>query len=129
MLAISQFSAPLAVFIFNAGVAVAEPVTVAIAKAPVEHLVARGCWKPFAYVRIVEIERRRRREGWTTRAGKFFAKWTMCSPEPLAISRMTPTIGLTSRRTSRMKSRLRSVAGASWRSSLIFLHAFLELRP
>ena len=33
MLAISRFSAPLAVFIFNAGVAVAEPVTVAIAKA------------------------------------------------------------------------------------------------
>ena len=32
MLAISQFSASLAVFIFNAGVAVAEPVTVAIAK-------------------------------------------------------------------------------------------------
>ena len=46
MLAISRFSAPLAVFIFNAGVAVAEPVTVAIAKAPVERLVARGCWKP-----------------------------------------------------------------------------------
>jgi hypothetical protein len=33
MLAISRFSASLAVFIFNAGVAVAEPVTVAIAKA------------------------------------------------------------------------------------------------
>ena len=45
MLAISRFSAPLAVFIFNAGVAVAEPVTVAITKAPVERLVARGCWK------------------------------------------------------------------------------------
>ena len=30
MLAISRFSAPLAVFIFNAGVAVAEPVTVTI---------------------------------------------------------------------------------------------------
>jgi hypothetical protein len=78
MLAISRFSAPLAVFIFNAGVAVAEPVTVAIAKAPVERLVARGCWKP----RTLEIERRRRREGWKTRAGKF-TKWTICSPEPL----------------------------------------------
>ena len=119
MLAISRFSAPLAVFIFNAGVAVAEPVTVAIAKAPVERFVARGCWKPFAYVRTVEIERRRRREGWKTRAGKCFAKWTIFSPEPRAISRMT----------SKIKSRLRSVAGAYWRSSLIFLHAFLELRP
>jgi hypothetical protein len=129
MLAISRFSAPLAVFIFKAGVAVAEPVTVAIAKGAVERLVARGCWKPLAYVRTVEIDRRRRREGWKTRAGKFFAKWAICSPEPLAISRMTPTIGMTSRRTSRMKSRLRSVAGAYWRSSLIFLHSSLELRP
>ena len=31
-----------------------------------------------------------RSEGWKTRAGKFLAKWTTCSPEPLAISRMTP---------------------------------------
>jgi hypothetical protein len=129
MLAISRFSAPLAVFIFNAGAAVAEPVTVAIAKAPVERLVARGCWKPLAYVRTVEIERRRRREGCKTRAGKFFAKWTICSPELLAISRMTPTIGMTSRRTSRMKSRLRGVVGAYCRLSLIFLHSSLELRP
>jgi hypothetical protein len=121
MSAISRFSAPLAVFIFNAGVAVAEPVTVAIAKAQIERLVARGCWKPFAYVRTVEIERRRRREGWKTRAGRFFARWTMCSPEPLAISRMTPLIGRTSRRTSRMKSRLRDVAGACRRSSLILV--------
>jgi hypothetical protein len=79
MLAISRFSAPLAVFIFNAGVAVAEPVTVAIGKAPVERFVARSCWKS----RTLEIERRPRREGWKTRAGKFFAKWTICSPEPL----------------------------------------------
>ena len=119
MLAISRFSAPLAVFIFNAGVAVAEPVPVAIAKAPVERLVARGCWKPLAYVRTVDIERRRRREGWKTRAGKFFAKWTICSPEPLAISRMTPVLGKTSRRISKIKSRLRIVAGAYRRSSLI----------
>ena len=27
-------------------------------------------------------------EGGKTRAGKFLAKWTMCSPEPLAISRI-----------------------------------------
>ena len=60
-------------------------------------------------------------EGWNTRLGKLLAKWTMCSPEPLAISRMTPVVGRTSRRTSRMKSRLRSVAGAYWRSSLIKL--------
>jgi hypothetical protein len=46
VLAISRFSAPLAVFIFNAGVAVAEPVTVAIAKAPVERLVARSAGNP-----------------------------------------------------------------------------------
>ncbi len=60
-------------------------------------------------------------ESWKTRVGKFLAKWTICSPEPLAISRMTPVLGKTSRRTSRMKSRLRSVAGAYWRSSLIVL--------
>src|ERR1700722_6797784 len=34
---------------------------------------------------------------------------------------MTPVVGRTSRRTSRMKSRLRNVAGAYWRSSLIKL--------
>jgi hypothetical protein len=62
MLAISRFSAPLAVFIFNAGVAVAEPVTVAIAKAPVERLVARGRCEPVAHVWTIEIERRHRRE-------------------------------------------------------------------
>ena len=28
-------------------------------------------------------------EGWKTRLGRFLAKWTICSPEPLAISRMT----------------------------------------
>src|SRR5580704_646529 len=44
-------------------------------------------------------------------------KWTTSSPEPLAISRMTPVIG----RTSRMKSRYRSVAGAYWRPSPPFL--------
>jgi hypothetical protein len=33
-------------------------------------------------------------------------KMNDASPEPLAISRMTPVIGRTSRRTSRMKSRL-----------------------
>ena len=38
----------------------------------------------------------------------------------LAISRMTPVLRTTSRRTTRMKSRLRIVAGAFWRSSLIF---------
>jgi hypothetical protein len=32
-------------------------------------------------------------EGWKTRAGKCLAKWTICSPEPLAISRMTPVVG------------------------------------
>jgi hypothetical protein len=142
------------------------PVRVAIAKAPVECLVARSRCDPFAYVRTVEIKRRRWREyrggtfeqsegrlprrdvdhveqmtpsadaigqtecdtsramgartfvprvvfthaatlsrasgsgseGWKTRAGKFLAKWTICSPEPLAISRMTPVIGRTSRR-------------------------------
>src|SRR5271170_2293683 len=31
-----------------------------------------------------------RSEGWKTRLGKFLAKWTTCSPEPLAIARMTP---------------------------------------
>ena len=60
-------------------------------------------------------------EGWKTRPGRFSAKWTTCSPEPLAISRISPLPGRTSRRTSRMKSRLRSVAGAYWRWSLIFL--------
>ena len=173
------------------------PARVAIAKAPVERLVARGRCEPFAYVRTIEIERRRRREyrgrplispsvashgemwtmlmqmipsadaigqsecdvsramgartfvtpvaftqaatlsrasgsgseGWKTRAGKCLAKWTICSPEPLAISRMRPVVGRTSRRTSRMKSRLRSVAGACWRSSLIFLTHFQEVRP
>ena len=50
-------------------------------------------------------------EGWKTRAGKCLAKWTTCSPEPLAISRTTPVLGKTSRRTSRMKSRLRNGAG------------------
>jgi hypothetical protein len=44
-----------------------------------------------------------------------------CSPEPLAISRMTPIIGRTPRRTSRIKSPLRSAAGAYRRSSLIIL--------
>ena len=34
-------------------------------------------------------------EGWKMRAGKFLAKWTICSPEPLAISRMTPFVGKT----------------------------------
>ena len=63
-------------------------------------------------------------EGWKARSGKFLAKWTICSPKPLAISRMTPVIGSTSRRTSRMKSRLRTAAGAYWRSSLIFLKHF-----
>ena len=38
------------------------PVWVAIAKAPVECLVARGRCEPFAYVWTIEIERRRRRE-------------------------------------------------------------------
>ena len=38
------------------------PGRVAIAKASVERLVARGCCEPFAYVWTVEIERRRRRE-------------------------------------------------------------------
>src|SRR5580692_7375323 len=38
-------------------------------------------------------------EGWKTRPGQFLAKWTICPPEPLAISRMTPLIGRTSRRT------------------------------
>ena len=33
-------------------------VRVAVAKAPVECLVARGCGEPFAYVRTIEIERR-----------------------------------------------------------------------
>ena len=60
-------------------------------------------------------------EGWKTRAGKCLAKCTICSPEPLAISRMTPVVGRTSRRTSRINLRLRSVAGAYWRSSLIVL--------
>ena len=46
------------------------PVRVAIAKAAVKGLVARSGSDPFAYVRTVEIERRRRREGWKTRAGK-----------------------------------------------------------
>src|SRR5580658_4508253 len=39
-------------------------------------------------------------------------KMNDASPEPLAISRMTPVVGGTSRRTSRMKSRLRTVGGA-----------------
>ena len=63
--------------------------------------------------------------GWIGRleneSRKFRAKWTICSPEPLAISTMTPVVGKTSRRTWRMKSRFRSVAGAYWRSSLIVL--------
>jgi hypothetical protein len=37
-----------------------------------------------------------RSDGWKTRLGKFLAKWTTCSPEPLAISRMTPFVGRTS---------------------------------
>jgi hypothetical protein len=37
-------------------------------------------------------------EGWKTRLGRFFAKWTTCSPEPLAISRMTPVFDRASRR-------------------------------
>ena len=41
--------------------------------------------------------------------------------EPLAISRMTPFVGRTSRRTPRMKSRLRCVAGACWQQSLIVI--------
>src|SRR5208337_4220867 len=61
-----------------------------------------------------------RSEGWKTRLGKFLAKWTTCSPEPLAVSRMTPFVGRTSRRTPTMKSRLRSVAGAYWRGSFIW---------
>jgi hypothetical protein len=62
MLAISRFSAPLAVFIFNAGVAVAEPMIVAIAKALVERLIARRRFEPFAFVWTVEIQRRFRGE-------------------------------------------------------------------
>ena len=69
-----------------------------------------------------------RSEGWKTRAGKFLAKWTTCSPEPLAISRMTPVLGRTSQITSRMISRLRSAAGAYRRSSLISSRT-PELRP
>jgi hypothetical protein len=68
-------------------------------------------------------------EGWNTRLGKLLAKWTMCSPESLAISRMTPVVGRTSRRTSRMKTRLRSVAGAYWRTSLIKLTRFENFGP
>ena len=40
-------------------------------------------------------------EDWKTRAGKLLAKWTIGSPEPLAISRMTSVICRTSRRTSK----------------------------
>ena len=92
---------------------------------------ARTVVTPVAFIQAAMLSRASASgsEGWKTRLGKFFAKWTICSPEPLAISRMTPVIGRTSRRTSRMKSRLRRVAGAYWRSSLIFLMDFGELMP
>src|SRR5580698_2757726 len=51
------------------------------------------------------------------------------SPDPLATSRMTPVVGRTSRRTSTMESRLRSVADAYRRSSPILPHGFRESRP
>ena len=70
-----------------------------------------------------------RSEGWKTRLGKFLAKWTTCSPEPLAISRMTPFVGRTSRRTPTMKSRLRSAAGAYWRGSFILCRSSQNSDP
>jgi hypothetical protein len=81
---------------------------------PARAMGARTFVTPVAFIQAAMLNRGSGSgsEGWKTRAAKFFAKWTIWSPEPLAISRMTPVIGRASRRTSRMKSRLRSVAGA-----------------
>ena len=49
--------------------------------------------------------------------GKSEAKWTACSPLPLASSRMSPCSGSTSRNTAAIASRLRCVAGAYLRLS------------
>ncbi len=44
--------------------------------------------------------------------GSALAKWTACSPVPLAISSTVPVAGSTRRNTARIGSRLRCVAGA-----------------
>jgi hypothetical protein len=81
---------------------------------PARAMGARTFVTPVAFIQAAMLNRGSGSgsEGWKTRAAKFFAKWTIWSPEPLAISRMTPVISRASRRKSRMKSRLRSVAGA-----------------
>jgi hypothetical protein len=82
---------------------------------------ARTFVTPVAFTHAATRSRASRIGRLENESRQILAKWTICSPDPLATSRMTPVVGRTSRRTSRMKSRLRSVAGANWRSSLIFL--------
>ncbi len=49
--------------------------------------------------------------GWNVRPGRAAAKWTACSPDPLATSSTSPAAGRRWRSTARMASRLRDAAG------------------
>ena len=53
---------------------------------------ARTLVTPVAFIQAATLSRAPASgsEGWKTRAGKSLAKWTTCSPDPLATPSMTP---------------------------------------